>query len=200
MSSSLTCVGVLWACLSIISALASSIAFYCPFWIQGRLLGEYDTYFGSFRRCNFPRLNADSVVEIIQECGRYSTFWTIPTPWWQLSTVLVGLGCGISLLVATTAVAACCISYVLNTGSARLAGSLQLTAAMLICVGVAAYPVGWYTPEIRDACGDEANIFNLGDCQLSWSCYLMSASVGVLLLCVGLSVKASKVKPGSIRL
>ena len=99
--------------------------------------------------------------------------------------------------------------------------------AMLICVGVAAYPVGWYTQEIRDACGDEADIFNLGnklssarnstlpldihrqwieiilpagDCQLSWSCYLMSASVGVLLLCVGLSVKASKVKPGSIRL
>ena len=112
---------------------------------------------------------------------------------------------------------------------------------MLICLGVAAYPVGWYTPEIRDACGDEADIFNLGnkwkqeennerkekkrkkksnkflslirsslrqkwiilpagDCQLSWSCYLMAASVGVLLMCVGLSVKASKVKPGSIRL
>ena len=39
---------------------------------------------------------------------------------------------------------------------------MNLTA-MLICVGVAAYPVGWYTPEIRDACGDEANIFNLGN-------------------------------------
>jgi len=116
-----------------------------------------------------------------------------------LASVLVGLGCGLSLLVATTAVAACCISYVLNTGSTRLAGSLQLTAAMLICVGAAAYPVGWYTPEIKDACGEKAAIYDLGDCQLSWSAYLMAASVGVLLLCVGLSVKASKVKPGSIR-
>ena len=38
------------------------------------------------------------------------------------------MGAALSLLVAVTAVAACCINYVVHKGSARLAGTAQLVA------------------------------------------------------------------------
>ena len=38
---------------------------------------------------------------------------------------------------------------------------------MLIFIGAAFYPVGWYTSEVREACGEEANIYNLGNLRLS---------------------------------
>lgn len=39
---------------------------------QGTLRGHVDTYFGSFRRCNYPQMTAQGTVEIVRECGRYS--------------------------------------------------------------------------------------------------------------------------------
>lgn len=69
-----------------------------------------------------------------------SRFWDIPSPWWQASTVLVGTGSALSLLVAVTATAACCITYVVHTGSARIAGSLQLIAGQF-----PANPYKWAT-------------------------------------------------------
>lgn len=44
---------------------------FFPF-LQGRLLGRVDAYFSSFRRCNYPRVNPQGVVEIVEECGRYA--------------------------------------------------------------------------------------------------------------------------------
>lgn len=55
-------------------------------------------------------------------------FWDIPSPWWQASTVMVGAGSALSLLVAVTAISACCITYVVHTASARVAGVIQLLA------------------------------------------------------------------------
>ena len=40
-------------------------------------------------------------------------------------------------------------------------------AAMMISVGMAAYPVGWYTSEVKDACGEEADIYNLGSTKIA---------------------------------
>ncbi|GJQ74693.1 hypothetical protein Trydic_g21544 [Trypoxylus dichotomus] len=143
---------------------------------QGRLLGKVDAYFSSFRRCNYPKVSPQGGVEIIEECGRYSRFWDIPSPWWQASTVLVGTGSALSLLVAVTATAACCITYVVHTGSARIAGSLQLTAALLVVGGAAIYPVGWDNREVRESCGNQSHVYKLGTCQLSWSVYLLSSA------------------------
>lgn len=57
-------------------------------------------------------------------------FGDIPSPWWQASTVLVGTGSALSLLVAVTAVSACCITYVVHSTTAKTAGVLQLIAGM----------------------------------------------------------------------
>lgn len=127
-------------------------------------------------------------------------FWDIPSPWWQASTVLVGVGSALSLLVAITATAACCITYVVHTGTARIAGTLQFIAAVLVCSGAAVYPVGWDNREVLESCGNVSSVYNLGTCELSWSVYLLGSAVGLLLLCFGLSFCASRVKPGSFRI
>ncbi|RZF43493.1 hypothetical protein LSTR_LSTR005229 [Laodelphax striatellus] len=191
MASSLSSIGVLWASLSLVAALLCCSGFYLPFWIQGRLLGKVDAYFSSFRRCNYPKVTAQGVVEIVQQCGRYSRFWDIPSPWWQASTVLAGLGSALSLLVALTAVAACCVSYVIHTATAKMAGTLQLLAAVLVCGGGAVYPVGWDNREVRDCCGNASHVYRLGTCQLSWSVYLLGGAVVLLVLCFGLSFSAA---------
>ncbi|XP_066994964.1 LHFPL tetraspan subfamily member 6 protein-like [Anabrus simplex] len=200
MATSLTGVGILWAFLSLAAALLCCTGFYLPFWIQGRLLGKVDAYFSSFRRCNYPRVSPQGIIEIVEECGRYSRFWDIPSPWWQASTILVGVGSALSLLVGTTATAACCITYVVHTGTARIAGALQLFAALLVCSGAAVYPVGWDNREVRESCGNSSNVYRLGSCRLSWSVYLLGCAVGLLLLCFGLSFCASREKPGSFRI
>ncbi|XP_044761489.1 LHFPL tetraspan subfamily member 6 protein-like [Coccinella septempunctata] len=200
MATSLTGVGILWATLSLAAALLCCTGFYLPFWIQGRLLGKVDAYFSSFRRCNYPRVNPQGVVEIVVECGRYSRFWDIPSPWWQASTILVGTGSALSLLIAVTATAACCITYVIHSGNAKIAGSAQLLSALLVIGGAAVYPVGWDNREMRESCGNSSQIYRLGTCQLSWSAYLLAFAVLLLLVCFCLSFCASRVKAGSFRI
>ncbi|XP_031333186.1 LHFPL tetraspan subfamily member 6 protein-like isoform X2 [Photinus pyralis] len=128
MGTSLTAAGFVWATLSLMAAILCCTGFYLPYWIQGRLLGKVDAYFNSFRRCNYPRVSPEGIVEIVEECGRYTRFWDIPSPWWQASTVLVGTGSALSLLIAVTATAACCIKYVVYSTTARIAGILQFTS------------------------------------------------------------------------
>ncbi|XP_054264770.1 LHFPL tetraspan subfamily member 6 protein-like [Macrosteles quadrilineatus] len=199
MATTLTGLGFVWAFLSLAAAITCCSGFYLPFWIQGKLMGKVDAYFSSFRRCNYPRVTSQGAVEIVMECGRYSRFWDIPSPWWQASTVMVGTGSALSLLVAVTAVSACCITYVVHTSSARIAGALQLFAALLVSGGVALYPIGWDNREVRDCCGNTSHVYRLGTCQISWSVYLLSVAVLMLLLCFCLSFCASQVKPGCFR-
>uniref|UniRef100_A0A1B6BX06 LHFPL tetraspan subfamily member 6 protein n=1 Tax=Clastoptera arizonana TaxID=38151 RepID=A0A1B6BX06_9HEMI len=199
MATSLSGTGFVWAFLSLVAAFLCCSGFYLPFWIQGRLMGKVDAYFSSFRRCNYPRVTSQGVVEIVMECGRYSRFGDIPSPWWQASTVLVGIGSALSLLVAVTATAACCITYVIHTATAKIAGTVQLLVALLVSGGVAVYPVGWDNREVRDCCGSTSHMYKLGTCQLSWSVYLLCAAVAILILCFALSFCASTVKPGCIR-
>lgn len=200
MATTLTGVGILWAFLSLAAALLCFTGFYLPFWIQGRLLGQVDAYFSSFRRCNYPRVTPEGVVEVVLQCGHYSTWADIPSGYWQATTLLVGLAGVLSLLVAATATAACCVTHVLHAASARVAGALQLTAALLVLSGAAVYPAGWDNREVRESCGNSSKAYHLGTCQLSWSVLLLSCAVILLLLCFVLSFCASRVKTGSFRI
>ncbi|XP_046623606.1 arrestin domain-containing protein 17-like isoform X1 [Neodiprion virginianus] len=123
---------VIWATLSIIASVFACSGFYLPYWIQGRLLGKADAYFSSFRRCNYPRLRAPNAApEIVYECARYSSFWDIPSAWWQASTVTIGVGVALAVITTLTLLAAASsfLPHILRmTRPTRALGSLQLLA------------------------------------------------------------------------
>ncbi|XP_039302723.1 LHFPL tetraspan subfamily member 6 protein isoform X5 [Solenopsis invicta] len=165
----MTVLCVLWATLSTVASILACSGFYLPYWIQGRLLGKADAYFSSFRRCNYPRIRAPNATpEIVYECARYSSFWDIPSAWWQASTVTMGIGVAIAVIGALTLLAAASsfLPHILRTPKhTRILGSLQLLAAAMICGGLVMYPIGWDNGEVRESCGKGANVYNLGDKQ-----------------------------------
>lgn len=128
LASSLTATGVLWAFLSLIASLVSATGFYMPFWMTGILSDGTVVSFSSFRRCNYPRLTPEGTLVMIHECGRYTAFSDIPSTSWQVTTVTVGLGAALALLVAFTALSACCLADVITKTTARILGLVQLVA------------------------------------------------------------------------
>ena len=119
MGCSLSYIGILWAFLSFITMGFSCVGFYLPFWLEGAILGETKTSLGVFRRCNYPTLNEHGEVIVIMECGRYSTFYDIPSFWWQVATVSVGTGCCLTIMVAFAAILACCMRDILTHNIAK---------------------------------------------------------------------------------
>ncbi|CAG0880871.1 unnamed protein product [Darwinula stevensoni] len=98
----------------------------------GELEDGVPTYFGSFRRCNYPRLTSPGETQVVFECGRYASFNAIPSLWWRITTVSVGVGAGLSLLIGVTATSACCLSNVVHKTSARVMGSIQALAVLAL--------------------------------------------------------------------
>jgi hypothetical protein len=80
----LTAGGVIWTFLSLSAAILNCSGYYCPYWLKGSYHNAIDVSFGSFRRCNYPRLTNDGKIEIVIECGRYQTFGDIPSLSWQV--------------------------------------------------------------------------------------------------------------------
>ena len=101
-----------------------------PFWLEGKLQDQ-PAYMGTFRRCNYLRMTPWHHMELVTECGRYTEFDDIPTLWWQITTVSVGVGCGLAFLVAVVALLSCCLQDVLSVTSVKVAGALQFIAGEL---------------------------------------------------------------------
>lgn len=126
-------VGVFWALLSLLAAVGASFGFYMPYWLQGQLNG-IPVYFGVFRRCNYPRRTFNDEFEMVEQCGRYSSFTDIPSLWWQVATIAVGTGCGLAVLIALIAILAICIRGIISPFIARIAGVLQMCSGKYECV------------------------------------------------------------------
>ncbi|KAI5699012.1 hypothetical protein M8J75_015194 [Diaphorina citri] len=95
---------------------------------RGRL-DRYPAYFSSFRRCGFLKYDARRKLLLMDHgCGRYENFKDIPSGWWQLTTIFVGFGGTVAMIIAITAMSACCISYVVQKSTAKVAGGVQLFA------------------------------------------------------------------------
>ena len=65
------------------------------------------------------------MMVMVEECGRYASFQGIPSAEWRISTIVTGLGCGLLLLVALTALMACCVSELISRTVGRVAGGIQ---------------------------------------------------------------------------
>lgn len=125
MASSLTCTGVIWALLSLLCAAASCVGFFMPYWLLGSQMDK-PVSFGTFRRCSYPVRDEESHTTVmLEQCGRYASFYGIPSLAWRISTVVTGVGCGLLLLVGLTALMGCCISDLISRTIGRVAGGIQ---------------------------------------------------------------------------
>ncbi|XP_073780418.1 LHFPL tetraspan subfamily member 6 protein isoform X2 [Danio rerio] len=125
MASSLTCTGVIWALVSLLSAAASCVGFFMPYWLLGSQMDKAVS-FGTFRRCSYPvRDEERQATVMLEQCGRYASFQGIPSVEWRICTVITGVGCGLLLLVGLTALMGCCISELISRSIGRAAGGIQ---------------------------------------------------------------------------
>ncbi|KRZ85627.1 Lipoma HMGIC fusion partner -like protein, partial [Trichinella sp. T8] len=193
----LTTVGHAWSLLSLATAATAAVAFYMPYWLCGYLTlhdRTESTSFSSFRRCNYPSALPSSNAhdhqhpimpgwrqEILLQCGRYASFEDIPTLWWKITTVVVGTGTGLALLMAFIALPAYCTRDVVT----------RTSAPILICVGCLLYPLGWGNKETKEACGRNASPYFISECTIGWAYYLLIGSALLLFLCAALSTKAA---------
>ncbi|XP_045444586.1 LHFPL tetraspan subfamily member 6 protein isoform X3 [Pipistrellus kuhlii] len=135
MASSLTCTGVIWALLSFLCAATSCVGFFMPYWLWGSQLGK-PVSFGTFRRCSYPvHDESRQMMVMVEECGRYASFQGIPSAEWRICTIVTGLGCGLLLLVALTALMGCCVSELISRTVGRVAGGIQFLGAINCTVG-----------------------------------------------------------------
>ncbi|KAM6180195.1 LHFPL tetraspan subfamily member 6 protein isoform 2-T2 [Erethizon dorsatum] len=130
MASSLTCTGVIWAFLSFLCAATSCVGFFMPYWLWGSQLGK-PVSFGTFRRCSYPvHDESRQMMVMVEECGRYASFQGIPSTEWRICTIVTGLGCGLLLLVALTALMGCCVSELISRTVGRVAGGIQFLGVL----------------------------------------------------------------------
>lgn len=153
MASSLTCAGVVWAFLSFLCAAASCVGFFMPYWLLGSQL-EKSVSFGTFRRCSYPvRDESRQTTVMVEQCGRYASFQAIPSAEWRICTVVTGLGCGLLLLVALTALMGCCVSELISRTVGRVAGGIQFLGGKCSCWdGMGAFRLSLYM------CGDSPGV------------------------------------------
>ncbi|CAH2224912.1 lipoma HMGIC fusion partner [Pelobates cultripes] len=192
MASSLTCTGVIWALLSFLSAAVSCVGFFMPYWLLGSQLDK-PVSFGTFRRCSYPIRDERQITVMVEQCGRYASFDAIPSAEWRICTIVTGLGCGLLLLVALTAIMGCCVSDLISRTVGRVAGGIQFLGGLLIGSGCALYPLGWDSEEVRQACGNLSQQFELGLCRIGWAYYCTGGgAAAALLICTWLSCFSGK--------
>lgn len=147
MCGSMTAYGWFWALVSIAAAGTACTSFYWADWVHGQTqlpfeIGENETFrFGLFRRCNYIQVNSSGSansqsVSLQKECGRYQNFNDIPSVYWQVSTVLFGVGAGVLVLVALTAFFALFLEDVCNKTLSVAAGLSQFLACKFISVKI----------------------------------------------------------------
>ncbi|KAI5129652.1 LHFPL tetraspan subfamily member 6 protein [Manis pentadactyla] len=193
MAPSLTCTGVIWALLSFLCAVTSCVGFFMPYWLWGSQLGK-PVSFGTFRRCSYPvHDESRQMMVMVEECGRYASFQGIPSAEWRICTIVTGLGCGLLLLVALTALMGCCVSELISRTVGRVAGGIQFLGGLLIGAGCALYPLGWDSEEVRQTCGYVSGQFDLGKCEVGWAYYCTGAGAATaVLLCAWLACFSGK--------
>lgn len=125
---SLTTVGLIWSMLSLIVAVVCSTGFYLPYWLQGEIM-NVTVHLGVFRRCNYlAQRTYPKTYYVREECGRYKRFEDIPSAAWQATTIMLGIACGILVLISLVSLLAICFQDIITKHTARVCGFFQALA------------------------------------------------------------------------
>jgi hypothetical protein len=114
--------------LSFIVAILCSTGFYLPYWLEGEIM-NVTVHLGVFRRCNYlARKSFTTTYYVREECGRYKRFNDIPSTAWQGSTIMLGIACGILVLISLISLLAICVQDIITKHTARVCGCFQTLA------------------------------------------------------------------------
>ena len=64
----------------------------------------------------------------------------------------------------------------------------------ILAISCGIYPSGWGSVEFKQACGNDANFYKLGHCELGWAFFVFVAGTGSAFICAALSTRAGKQK------
>ncbi|CAJ0917421.1 unnamed protein product, partial [Mesorhabditis belari] len=196
MASGLTCIGHFWTMLSLIATALIIGSVLSPEWLIGQVVVEnrhMPAYFGIYKRCNYPIFDKQArKVLLIAECGIYESFAAMPSLYWQLSAVASFAGAALSLMLVFLLLPSMCLRDVITHGTAPIVGFFQIVAAILLSIAGVLYPFGWDNRQVRDACGEKADRFNPGGCQIGKALVSMCVGAALLVICCLLSLCGGK--------
>jgi len=197
MKSSLSNIGIIWSILSFSSSVLMSAGFYFPYWIRGTIPhSTLDSSFGIFRVCTYLIRLKDGSSRWMNECGRFTDFWDIPSVWWQAASVVMGVGCVLSLLISCAALICCCTPDSTTKSLAILAGGLQAVVVVFVACGCVIYPLGWDNAQVFRVCGRHSGKYSLGQCTMAWAFYATVTGALGTLICSLIACYSPKYKGG----
>uniref|UniRef100_A0A7M4EPP6 LHFPL tetraspan subfamily member 1 n=1 Tax=Crocodylus porosus TaxID=8502 RepID=A0A7M4EPP6_CROPO len=186
--SSLTLVGVLWAFLFILTAVASSAGYFMPYWLLGSQLGK-PVSFGLFRWCIYLAQIHERSLVTMEERGRYASFDAIPSLSWQICTVVTEAGCAMLLLVALAAILGCCAEEAISWMMGCFLGAVPFVRGNVSSLCYINSLTGFRPlmgnkcdeqPEIQQACGNVSNQYQLG--KLGGALYCTGGGAAMTML------------------
>ena len=65
-------------------------------------------------------------------------------------------------------------------------------SALFLIAACAIFPFGWDCDEVRQACGNNAKNYELGNCTIGWAAFLVVVGTVATFVCSCMSVKAGK--------
>ena len=65
-------------------------------------------------------------------------------------------------------------------------------AGFLLAISCGIYPSGWGSNAVKQACGKDADFYEIGHCRLGWAFFIFVIGISLAFICSGLSLRAGK--------
>ncbi|XP_077976056.1 LHFPL tetraspan subfamily member 2 protein-like [Styela clava] len=196
-----TCRTLLWSLLSISVCMVVLTSLMSAHWLVSppyhsanasypRPYSENDVRaLGLIIRCT--ETTPENIHTTSQNCRVYPRGLTdFASPFWAISTILMGLAILILTIVALFSVAALCFRSLGKKSIFSVSGFLQGIAGLLLLISLVLFPAGWGSDKVKYDCGIDAQPFGPGSCYLGWSFYAALAGMVGSFLCAFLSHQA----------
>jgi len=155
-------VGVVWAMASICLSILVVVVFLQDQWIGDTPQSEGPANFGLWRWCSDER-EGDG----FEMCrGALQDFPSILSPAFRAATVFTGLSVVVTVCAIIVWLAICFTS---TKELFKFSGVLQLLSGVFMLIVILSYPAGWDNSHVVTVCGEEADDFSLGTCEVRWS-------------------------------
>jgi len=154
-------------------------------------LSSYSPTLGIYNRCtkvhNVEQLFTDSCAPFVTGFSMSSD--EFPNTW---KAALIFFAFGVALMVFTvvTSTIGCCIRSIKKKSIFTISGTVQAIAGLLFVLGLVLYPAGWSSRRVHMVCGDQSDLYTIGECTLGWAFYVAIGGTLATFVCSMLSIQA----------